>query len=202
MYPPALKSLRYPIGIYRKPAEITLDSLTGSVEAIEKLPGKLEKAVNGLSDKQLNTPYRPNGWTIRQVIHHLADSHMNGFIRFKLALTEESPRTKSFSEKDWAKLTDSLAAPINPSLLLIKSLHQRWVMLINDLTEEDLQRTFTQIERDSEVTLGEAIAKYAWHGTHHLAHIASLTDRMNWGQGEKDRKHEIGHEQTETAHAS
>ena len=202
MYPPALKSLRYPIGIYRQPAEVTLDSLTESVEAIEKLPGKLEEVVTGLSDKQLNTQYRPNGWTIRQVIHHLADSHMNGFIRFKLALTEESPRTKSFAEKDWAKLTDSLEAPVEPSLQLITSLHQRWVMLINDLTEEDLKRAFSPIERDKEVTLGEAITKYAWHGRHHLAHISSLIDRMNWEPGEKDFKHEIRHEQKETARAS
>ena len=149
------------------------------IQEIELLPQKLSDAVKGLSADQLQTPYRPDGWTVQQVIHHIADSHMNAYIRFKLALTEDKPMIKPYEEKLWAELPDSKLVDINVSLDLIKSLHKRWTTLLRHLSEEELNKEFLHPNSGMK-NLKETICHYAWHGNHHLAHITSLKQRMNW----------------------
>ncbi|MEH7748645.1 putative metal-dependent hydrolase, partial [Neobacillus drentensis] len=148
------------------------------INEIEGLPRLLRDALKDLNNEQLDTPYRSGGWTVRQVIHHLADSHMNAFVRFKLALTEENPVIKPYDETKWAELPD-YKLPIDTSLLLLETLHQRWTNLLRSLTPADMEKTF--IHPDSgEVSVGENIGIYAWHGRHHLAHITSLCHRKGW----------------------
>jgi len=139
----------------------------------------MRAAVEGLSDEQLNTPYRPEGWTVRQVVHHVSDSHLNSYIRFKLALTEEHPTIKAYDENVWANLDDARNAPIDISLDLLEALHARWVLFLLSLKEKDFQRTFNHSELGA-VSLDKNIALYAWHGRHHVAHITSLRERMEW----------------------
>ena len=141
-------------------------------------PAKLKAAVGGLNDRQLDTPYRPGGWTVRQVVHHLPDSHLNSFVRFKLALTEEEPTIKPYDEARWAELADS-KAPIELSLPLLENLHERWVLLLNSLTPADWQRKFRHPERGP-MTLTDNLQIYAWHGRHHVAHITALRERNGW----------------------
>lgn len=170
--------LRYPIGPFEYADEITAGVTTAWIKEIEVLPGLLRDAVKELSDEQLDTPYRPGGWSVRQVIHHVADSHMNAYVRFKLALTEDEPVIKPYEEAKWAELPD-YALPVEPSLLLIENLHQRWVTVLRELTPADLEKTFIHPE-SGVVSLGRNIGIYAWHGKHHLAHITSLCSRMGW----------------------
>ncbi len=170
--------LRYPIGKFQ-PAENVTDIQRGAlIAAIAETPEKLKAAIAGLNQAQLDTPYRPGGWTVRQVVHHVPDSHMNSFVRFKLALTEDEPTIKVYDEARWAELADA-KAPIEPSLLLLESLHKRWILLLNSLTPSDWQRTFRHPERGT-VTLENNLQLYAWHGRHHVAHITSLRERNNW----------------------
>ncbi|GAE25735.1 hypothetical protein JCM9140_1743 [Halalkalibacter wakoensis JCM 9140] len=170
--------MKYPIGTFEFDGEITESVATEWIKEIEELPSLLQKAVKDLDDEQLDTPYRPGGWTIRQVIHHLADSHMNALVRFKLALTEETPVIKPYNEAKWAELSDC-TLPIEVSLLLLKSLHTRWTNVLSSLSPEDLKKTFIHPEL-GEVTVGKNIGIYAWHGRHHLAHITSLCNRKGW----------------------
>ncbi|KUP24228.1 YfiT family bacillithiol transferase [Paenibacillus sp. DMB5] len=170
--------LRYPIGPFEYEGEITVSVTTAWIKEIEKLPGLLREAVKELNNEQLDTPYRPGGWSLRQVIHHVADSHMNAYVRFKLALTEDKPVIKPYEEAKWAELPD-YALPVEPSLLLIETLHQRWVTVLRELTPADLEKTFIHPE-SGVVSLGRNIGIYAWHGKHHLAHITSLCSRMGW----------------------
>ncbi len=139
----------------------------------------MDDALKGLADAQIDTPYRDGGWTVRQVIHHLADSHMNSFVRFKLALTEDSPTIKPYNEAAWAETADARALPLAPSLDLIDGLHQRWVVLLESLNDADFGRTFTHPER-GQMRLDVNLALYAWHCRHHTAHIVSLRERMGW----------------------
>lgn len=172
------RDLRYPLGTFEFTGEIT-DSVTAEwIKEIEELPERLREAVKDLNDEQLDTPYRPGGWTVRQVIHHVADSHMNALIRFKLALTEDKPVIKPYEEAKWAELPD-YALPVEPSLLLIETLHKRWVTVLRELTPADLEKTFIHPESGT-VSLGRNIGIYAWHGKHHLAHITSLCTRKGW----------------------
>jgi uncharacterized damage-inducible protein DinB len=171
--------LRFPIGAFQCPAVIIEAVRRDWIEEIASLPARLRQAVEGLSQEQLDTPYRPDGWTVRQVVHHLADSHMNSLIRFKLALTEEQPTIKPYAEEKWAELADSKTYPIEPSLTLLDVLHDRWVGLLTSLDDQDYGRTFLHPE-SGVVTLGRNLGIYAWHGNHHLAHIASLKERMGW----------------------
>ena len=167
--------LRYPIGRYQFDGEITSGVAEGWIKEIEALPGMLREAVGSMDDEQLDTAYRPGGWTVRQVVHHVADSHMNAYIRFKLALTENSPVIKPYEEGRWAELPD-YDLPIDISLSLIEAVHTRLGKLLSRLHADDLNRAF--IHPDSgEVTVGENIGIYAWHGRHHLAHITSLSKR-------------------------
>lgn len=175
-----LEQLRYPIGKYEVPTTITQKQLTNWVAILEDLPLRFEKMVNSLSEGQLATPYRPDGWTVRQVIHHVSDSHHHSYIRFKWALTEDNPLIKPYLEKGWAELFDAKTAPIQLSLDHLKAVHAKLVYLLKGLSEEDLQRKFTHPDGNTETTLAENIGRYAWHGSHHFAHIENLIKRKGW----------------------
>jgi uncharacterized damage-inducible protein DinB len=146
---------------------------------IEQAPARLRAAVAGLSEAQLDTPYRPGGWTVRQVVHHLADSHLNSYVRFRLALTEDEPPIKTYQEKLWAELPDARSAPVEVSLKLLETMHARWVMLLKSLAPQDFARALKHPEL-GRVTLEKYLALYAWHGKHHVAHITSLRERSGW----------------------
>jgi hypothetical protein len=175
-----LEQLKYPIGRFEAPAEISPSALRGYINDIRYLPALLEIVVQTLDAAQLATPYRPDGWTVVQVVHHLADSHMNALIRFKLALTENNPTIKPYDEAAWAKLPDVEKTPINMSLTLLHALHTRWVNLLESLTEEQWQRTFVHPESGKTFALKTVAANYSWHGKHHLAQIEKLKQRNNW----------------------
>ena len=172
------EDLRYPVGRFRPPAENTPALRAAQIETLCLLPERLRSAVAGLSDAQLDTPYRDGGWTVRQVVHHFADSHANSYVRFKLALTEDWPTIKPYDEAAWARLPDS-NQPIEPSLIFITGLHQRLVALLESMSEEDFERGFNHPER-GRVTLATNLAIYEWHSRHHTAHITSLRTRQGW----------------------
>jgi uncharacterized damage-inducible protein DinB len=170
--------LRYPIGKFQPVGNVTDIQRRAFIDAIAETPKKLKAAIAGLDERQLDTPYRPSGWTVRQVVHHVPDSHMNSYVRFKLALTEDEPTIKPYDEARWAELADA-KAPVELSLLLLENLHKRWVLLLNSLTPSDWLRTFRHPERGT-MTLDENVQLYAWHGRHHVAHITALRQRNNW----------------------
>lgn len=169
---------RYPIGKFRKPEVITRAQISAWIDEIEALPGELRELVSTLDQEQLDTPYRVGGWTVRQVIHHLADSHMNSYIRFKWALTEDLPTIKDYREGLWAQLPDTAATPVAVSLALLAALHARWCVLLRALEPADLNRQFVH-PASGPVLLGVNIGIYAWHGRHHLAHIRSVAERTS-----------------------
>jgi uncharacterized damage-inducible protein DinB len=171
--------LRYPIGRFNLNGAVTDEQVRQAVDEIAAAPAKLRAAVEGLSAEQLDTPYRPGGWTVRQVVHHVPDSHLNSYCRFKLALTEEEPTIKPYREDRWAELEDSRAMPIEVSLALLESLHARWVALLKSLAPSDFERTFRHPELGV-VTLAKNVCLYGWHGRHHVAHITSLRKRTGW----------------------
>ncbi|WP_192822050.1 YfiT family bacillithiol transferase [Rufibacter sp. LB8] len=175
----SIEQLRFPLGRYKLPAVFQSVLIKESLTALTQLPGLLRDATAGLTQEQLDTPYRPGGWTVQQVVHHLADSHMNAYIRFKLALTEERPTIKPYDEAAWAHLADSKEALPEVSLQLLDSLHQRWVLLLQSLGFNEWHRTFVHPE-GGEMFLFQTAGQYAWHGQHHLAHITSLRERMGW----------------------
>lgn len=172
-----LEKLKYPIGKFQYCESATAEQKKMWISQIEALPEKLIATVHLLTEEQLNTPYRPQGWTVRQVIHHIADSHANACIRFPLALTEDNPVIKPYQEELWAELEFQKKLPISNSLQLIKLLHQRWVVLLNTMTEKDFARTYKHPQYGKEYSLTEALGLYAWHSNHHLAHITNLIDR-------------------------
>jgi hypothetical protein len=174
-----MTDLRFPIGRFNINDAVREDQRQHLIEEIAEAPARLRAVVSGLSPEQLDTPYRPGGWTVRQVVHHLPDSHLNSYVRFKLALTEEEPTIKPYHEDKWAELYDARTAPIEPSLSLLESLHERWVLLLKSLTAADWVRTFKHLELGI-VPLEKSLGLYAWHGKHHVAHIASLRERMGW----------------------
>jgi DinB superfamily len=171
--------LRYPIGPFHYDGPLTDEQRQRLVDQIEATPAKLRAAVEGLSPQQLDTPYRPGGWTVRQVVHHLPDSHLNSYMRFRLALTEDEPTIKPYYEDRWAALDDARHAPIDISLALLEALHRRWVLLLRSLNAQDFARTFVHPELGV-VSLEKNVSLYAWHGRHHVAHITSLRERMGW----------------------
>lgn len=175
-----LEKLRYPIGKFIEPKTYTPDYLKEQIASIASFPNRLKYEVFHLSEIQLNTSYRPDGWTIRQVIHHCADSHMNCYIRIKWTLTEENPTIKYYHEDRWSELYDNLNMPIQPTLQLLEGLHFRLAFLMKRLTDSDLEKTFIHPEHGKEFKLKEIIATYAWHGNHHLAHITELKKRNGW----------------------
>jgi hypothetical protein len=175
-----LEELKYPIGEFEKPNFITKEILTQWISDISNFPNKLIFEVNHLTEEQLETQYRPDGWTIRQLIHHCADSHMNSLTRLKLALTEDQPTIKPYFEERWAELPDSKKMDINPSLKMIEGIHERWAVLLNNLTDEQYGREFIHPEHGKTFKVDENIGVYAWHCNHHLAHITETKKRNNW----------------------
>jgi uncharacterized damage-inducible protein DinB len=173
------KDPRYPIGRWHKPAEIDGGERSSAVRDLAEMPELLRNALDGLEEDQLTTPYRTGGWTVRQLVHHIADSHMNAYLRVRKALTEDAPTISVYDEKAWAELHDSLAAPVEWSLELIESLHARWVMMLQALSEGEWQRTFVHPERGAQ-TVEVATLLYAWHSRHHVAHITHLRAEKGW----------------------
>ncbi len=174
-----MTDLQFPVGKFQRQEVIDETGRDQRIREIADAPANLRRAVAGLSDDKLNTPYRPGGWSVKQVIHHLPDSHMNAYIRFKLALTEDQPTIKPYREELWAELHDALNAPVEASLLLLESLHTRWVMLLKSMRPNDFERQFIHPEYGM-MKLHMLLQLYAWHGRHHVAHITSLKDRMGW----------------------
>ena len=176
-----LDILKYPTGKFVRGTKAeTSDRIAACIAVIEAFPEKLRVEVQGLNDAQLDTRYRPGGWTIRQVVHHLADSHGQAPGRFKLALTEDTPTIKPYKEALWAELVDSRIMPIEPSLRIITGLHERWAMIMRHMSATDFQRSFIHPEQNREITLAEMLELYVWHSGHHLAHITGLKARMGW----------------------
>lgn len=170
-----LDELRYPVGRFNPAAA---GSRAQQLQTLRELPGKLRAALAGLSDARLDTPYRDGGWTVRQVVHHIADSHANSYIRVKLALTEDNPTIKAYDEAAWARLPDS-RLPVEGSLAMTDAVHERLITLLEPLSDADMQKTFQHPER-GQLTLATNLAIYAWHSQHHLAHITRLRERMGW----------------------
>lgn len=164
------EKLQYPIGKFSPKENYTAEEITALISSIENLPAKVEGVFKKLSHKQLDTPYRPGGWTARQVIHHMADSHMNAYIRFKWSLTEDTPLIKAYNEKDWAETYETKMDPAL-SVDLLKSLHAKWITLLRSLSKEDLQKSFVHPETGKNVRLDRLVALYSWHGEHHLGHL-------------------------------
>jgi len=170
--------LAYPIGKFARPTTITADDRAASIADLAALPSALYAALDGLNDTQLDTPYRPGGWSVRQVVHHLADSHLNAFTRIKLAITEDTPTIKPYDEKAWAELADS-ASSIAPSLAIIAGVHERMVTVLRSLPAEAFARPMQHPERGP-MTIDMVVAMYSWHGRHHVAHITGLRQREGW----------------------
>lgn len=175
-----MDNFRYPIGKFEPMDKVSTEQRNAWIEQIAATPQELRFAIAGLSDHQMDTPYRSGGWTVRQVVHHLPDSHLNSYIRFKLALTEENPIIKPYLEDRWAQLEDYDVTPVEVSLTLLESLHERWVTLLSRLEDAQFLLTFTNPESGDTLSLQTAVGLYAWHGRHHIAQITSLRERMGW----------------------
>ncbi len=176
-----MEDLRYPIGPFKFEESVSAGARPHLIDQIAETPAKLRLAVEDLSPEQLDTPYRPGGWTVRQVVHHLPDSHLNSYVRFRLAVTEDEPTIRPYHEDLWAELEDARTAPVDVSLALLEALHHRWVLFLRSLTDADYHRSFKHPELGL-VPLDKNLALYAWHGRHHVAQITSLCERMGWKQ--------------------
>jgi hypothetical protein len=175
-----LEKLRYPIGKFKPPVGIRKDDIIRWIDYLEMYPQQMRDAVKGLGDSQLDTPYREGGWTIRQVVHHVPDSHLNAYVRFKLALTEDNPTIRPYMEDRWSELYDTKSAPVDVSLGLLEFIHKRWVIVLRNMSETDFKRTFFHPESKVTRTLEVVLALYDWHAKHHLAHITELKKRNGW----------------------
>ena len=174
-----MEDLRYPVGKFSPKNEITQQEREEFIRQISEAPERLRDAVTGLTDWQLDTPYRPGGWTVRQVVHHLPDSHMNSYMRFKLALSEQQPTIKPYKQDLWAEFPEAKIAPVEMSLTLLESLHKRWVLFLQSMKPSDFARTLNHPESGI-MNLDRVLQLYAWHGRHHVAHITSLRQRSGW----------------------
>ena len=174
------EDLRYPIGRLELKPELTEAERAAAIDRIEACPAALRQALAGLNPEQLDTPYRPGGWTVRQVAHHVPDSHLNAYVRIRLALTEDTPTIKPYEEARWAELPDARTLPVEVSLALLEGLHVRWVGLLGGLGAADGARQVHHPEHGRRITVDELIAMYAWHGEHHVAHVTSLRARNGW----------------------
>jgi hypothetical protein len=172
--------LRYPTGTFSFESEVTPDTRAKFIAAIRETPALMRGALQGLTDAQLNTPYREGGWTPRQIAHHVPESHMNAYTRFKLAITEDNPTIKPYDENAWAKTADIVREPVETSLVLLDALHKRWVTLLETMKPEDFSRTVFHPEHKREMNLDFLLQMYAWHGRHHAAHITGLRSRQGW----------------------
>lgn len=175
---PSLYELRFPVGEFSLAGALTEDAIANAITEIEATPGALEAVVCDLTEAQLDTPYRPGGWTVRQVVHHLPDSHLNSYLRLKWALTEMNPTINTYDEAAWAELPD-YAGPVAPALALLQALHVKWVYLFRSLPDSAWSRRFSHPDL-GEMRVDELLAFYAWHGRHHVAHITSLRSREGW----------------------
>jgi hypothetical protein len=174
-----MTDLRYPIGKPQFETQMTAARRASLIDQIESAPGALRAAITGLTEEQLGTPYRPDGWSVRQVVHHVPDSHLNSYVRFKLALTEEKPTIRPYDEAAWAEITEARTAPVEISLTLLEALHRRWVLMLRSMAPSDFARMIVHPEL-GELTLDNVVSIYSWHGRHHVAHITSLRERMGW----------------------
>jgi hypothetical protein len=172
-----IEPLQYPVGKFTVPESYSPEAITGWIDIIRQLPAKVRQVTTGLTDEQLNTQYRPDGWTIRQVVHHIADSHMNSIIRFKWALTEDVPTIKPYHQTEWSELAD-YSLPIEPSLSMIDGIHQRMVTLFESFTDKEWNTYFIHPETGGEITLKRNLALYAWHSEHHLGHITNTVAKF------------------------
>ena len=170
---------RYPVGRFKRPEKVTSPKRVAAIVALAELPGNLKHAVEGLDREQLDTPYREGGWTVRQLIHHIPDSHINAYVRFKLALTETDPVVKTYEEQLWAEMEDSRETPVEVSLTMLEALHTRWVVLLRTMKDEAFARRFVHPQLGP-MALEKVLAMYAWHGAHHTAHVTELRKRMKW----------------------
>lgn len=175
-----LEKLRYPIGNFIPPPSVSPADIQRWIHTLEGFPDEMRNAVKGLSDTQLDTPYREGGWTIRQVVHHVPDSHMNAYIRFKLTLTEDNPTVRPYYEDRWAELPDGKTAPISFSLDILDAIHRRWVYVLRNMSPDDFKKTFYHPENKVTRTLEINLCLYEWHCRHHLSHITELKKRMKW----------------------
>jgi hypothetical protein len=175
-----MTDLQYPLGRYAPPTEISAPQREEWIAQLVDAPAQLRAAIHGLSETQFDTPYRPGGWTVRQVAHHVPDSHLNAYIRFKLALTEENPTIKPYQEALWAEMADTAGTQVGVSLMMLEALHRRWVVLLRAMNEGDWSRTFFHPESKKSLRLDWVLGMYAWHGRHHVAHITSLRERNGW----------------------
>lgn len=171
---------RYPIGDFVKPESYSVSLVKDNIESIENLPALLRQAVTDLTNNQLDTPYREGGWTIRQVVHHVADSHMNAYCRFKLAITEHNATIRPYDQDLWSETDDAKYGPVEISLNLIEALHQRWSIFLKSLGEDDFQKAFYHPEYNKKIFLYESLAQYAWHGKHHLHHVKNVVKKKEW----------------------
>ena len=176
---PSTLDLAFPTGRFQRPAELDKDARARAIEIVAATPARLREAVRGLTEAQLDTEYRPGGWTVRQVAHHVPDSHLNAYVRFKLGLTENEPTIKPYDEARWAELADTKTVPIATSLALLDAVHERWVAILRSMTQADFERTIVHPETGRQ-RLDQVLALYAWHGPHHIAHVTSLRERMGW----------------------
>ncbi len=174
-----LEDLKYPAGRFKKNLALTSDERKACIEAIADCPDLLLKAVGGFSEEQFDTAYREGGWTVRQLVHHMFDSHANAFIRFRLALTEPNPLIKAYDQNAWAHLPDSILAPADISVRLLKGLHERWVIMLKEMTLEQFARTMEH-PQNGPMSLDVVVQMYAWHGHHHVRHITALSEREGW----------------------
>ncbi|WP_419214157.1 YfiT family bacillithiol transferase [Maribacter sp. X9] len=175
-----LEKLKYPIGHFECPSEISKHHIESWIKVLERLPGRLTDLVQDFSEEQLETPYREGGWTVRQVIHHLADSHHHSYTRFKWALTENGPLIKAYDEKDWSAMMDAKSAPIELSLHYLTALHAKLVYLLNRISSDDFQKSYVHPDGNVIISVAENLGKYAWHSNHHFAHIYNLALRKGW----------------------
>lgn len=184
------KDPRYPIGEYKSPENISDVEVDEHLRVLKNFPSEVKELVEDWNDEQLDTQYREEGWSARQLINHLADSHMHSYLRFKLALTEDNPTIKTYNEATWAELQDSFAIEIKPALQILKGLHKRWVYEIKSLTNKELERTFFHPEQNRSISLRESLAYYAWHCEHHLAQLRTLAQKEGWSKKENKQQKE------------
>ena len=175
-----MEDIRYPIGKYNPPAQITTDHIAEWIEEIKAFPLLLRSAVEGLNAAQLDTPYRPEGWTVRQLILHISDSHLNSIVRFKWGLTENEPMIKAYNQTDWANTADVTSTPVEVTLNFLEALHVKWVFLLQSIAREEWKRGVIHPETGNRLELGWLVGLYAWHGKHHVAHITGLVQREGW----------------------
>jgi hypothetical protein len=186
-----MPDLQYPVGKFEWTGPATPLQRSRFIAQIAAAPAKFRAAIAGLTPKQLDTPYRPGGWTVRQLAHHVPDSHLNAYIRFKLALTEDGPTIKPYDQDRWSALTDVEDTPVEVSLALLDALHQRWVVLLRGLEPEDFARVIVHPEHVAPLSLDRVLALYAWHGAHHTAHITALRDRLGWNMAKRRIKSKL-----------